>query len=114
MVNFRICGPKLSLCGALLSVWGILQLSVMALAFYYNSVAFVEDLKLPKEFYHEADNLRDDITKTSGKVAESCAVAVALYVVTLCFSLHQLWMNNHLTPATTYVRHVDMDMEEYT
>ncbi len=30
--SMRVCGPKLSLCGVLLSVWGILQLGFMWIA----------------------------------------------------------------------------------
>jgi len=44
MSSFRICGPKMAVFGTCLSAWGIIQLSFMALAFYSNSVAFVEDL----------------------------------------------------------------------
>ena len=28
------CGPKLSLCGVVLSAWGIVQLSLMGIFFY--------------------------------------------------------------------------------
>ena len=114
MVSLRICGPKLSLCGALLSIWGILQLAVMALSFYYNSVALVDDLPLPKQVYTSADELRDDMATSYGQLAENCGIAILLYVLTFCISVHQLWVNSKRSSGTTYVRQYDMDMEEYS
>lgn len=39
-----LCGPKLSICCTLLSVWGIIMLSIMGLLLKYQSITFVEDL----------------------------------------------------------------------
>ena len=92
MISFRVCGPKLSTCCALLSVWGIIQLSLMAIFMYFNSVAFIEDLKLPKgeDDYKDADELFQDITKGYGETAKNCGIAVALYALTFCISIHQV------------------------
>merc|ERR1711973_1062250 len=99
MISFRVCGPKLSTCCALLSVWGIIQLSLMAIFMYFNSVAFIEDLKLPKaeDEYKDPDELFQDITKGYGETAKNCGIAVALYALTFCISIHQMWINNHFT-----------------
>lgn len=78
----RICGPKLSLCGLIISIWGIIQLVrtqfrtiymakiynhffqfqlLMGVFYYIHSVALVEDLPLeehyasPEDFYFAAD-----------------------------------------------------------
>ena len=67
MMGFRVCGPKLSLCGALLSVWGILQLGLMAVFMYFNSVAFIEDLKLPEELEKSANTTATDLISAIGK-----------------------------------------------
>ena len=106
MSSFRICGPKMAVFGTCLSVWGIIQLSIMALAFYQNSVAFVEDL--PESAFK--NNIRHNCTKNGnkctyketvlimeeayGEQAQNCGIAVALYILTLIVSLHQLWMNS--------------------
>ena len=104
MSGFRICGPKLSIFGTCLSVWGIIQLSFMALAFYSNSVAFVEDLP-EKAFenctegspnYIKPCSFEDNVNimkEAYAQQAHNCGLAVALYIVTLMVSLHQLWMN---------------------
>ncbi|KAI4468472.1 zinc finger c2h2 superfamily [Holotrichia oblita] len=57
-----VCGPKLSLCGLILSVWGILQLTLMGVFYYIRSVALAEDVpgleehfESLEEFYAAAD-----------------------------------------------------------
>lgn len=118
-MGFRVCGPKLSLCGALLSVWGILQLGLMAVFMYFNSVAFIEDLKLPEELEKSANTTATDLISaighSYGETARNCGIAAALYVLTLLFSVHQMWINNHFTPTspTAYVRQYDnIDMQQ--
>ena len=103
MSGFRICGPKMAVFGTCLSIWGIIQLSIMALAFYQNSVAFVEDL--PESVFANCTNTKEGNTcsydetviimeKAYAQQAENCGIAVALYILTLIVSLHQLWMNS--------------------
>ena len=41
-----VCGPKLSMCCTILSVWGLLQLALTGLGFYLGSPAFVQDIPL--------------------------------------------------------------------
>merc|ERR1712098_182495 len=91
------CGPKLSLCGVVLSAWGIVQLSLMGVFFYINSVALIEDIPLPKEEYDNIKDLRRDIDMGYVQNAQNCWIAALLYLVTLCFSAQQFWMNNKST-----------------
>ena len=46
LVKMPVCGPKLSLCCTILSVWGIFQLTLMGIFFHINSVALIEDIHL--------------------------------------------------------------------
>ena len=103
MSSVRICGPKMAIFGTCLSIWGIIQLSIMALAFYQKSVAFVEDL--PGSAFANCTNIKEGNTcsyeqtveimeKAYAQQAENCGIAVALYILTLIVSLHQLWMNS--------------------
>jgi hypothetical protein len=48
-MSLRIFGPKVSLFGLVVSVWGLVQLTIMGLAFKGRAVAFVEDIKFPQE-----------------------------------------------------------------
>jgi hypothetical protein len=41
-----VCGPKYSLCCTILSVWAIIQLTLMGIFFHINSVALIEDISL--------------------------------------------------------------------
>ena len=99
MQTCRFCGLKLSIFGIVLSAWGILQLSLMALAFYKNSVAMAKDLP-DKTFTDALEVSRGNITKmvdTMNSMYEqqaiNCAVAAGLYVLTFLVSLHQFWIN---------------------
>jgi len=92
-----ICGPKLSLIGVVLSAWGIIQLSMMGFFFWLNSVALIEDLPLKEEAYDSVKELRNDIEGGYQQNAMNCWIAALLYLVTLCFSATQFWMNNRST-----------------
>ena len=75
-----ICSPKLSLCGVILSAWGIVQLvsyrnakrniwylhmlillfqSLMGVFFYTNSVALIEDVPLEESYQSENELITD-------------------------------------------------------
>ena len=69
-----LCGPKLSLCGVVLSIWGIIQLSIMGVFFYINSVALIEDINL-EESYESMDRLRTDMDKGYQQNALNCWIA---------------------------------------
>ncbi|KAG6451195.1 ribonuclease kappa [Manduca sexta] len=94
----KICGPKLSLCGLVLSVWGIIQLTLMGVFYYIRAVALLEDLPLE----HSPDEKVDDPIEHFIALAErgytqnayNCWIAALLYVITLVVSGHQFWMNN--------------------
>lgn len=92
-----LCGPKLSLCGVVLSAWGIVQLSLMGLFFYTNSVALVEDLPLQSKEYEDESLLLKDMEAGYTQNALNCWIAALLYLVTLCVSVQQFWMNNRST-----------------
>uniref|UniRef100_T1D5L0 Putative salivary secreted ribonuclease n=1 Tax=Psorophora albipes TaxID=869069 RepID=T1D5L0_9DIPT len=93
-----ICGPKLSLCGLIISVWGIIQLLLMGVFYYIHSVALIEDLPLeehyatPKEFYAAAD-------RAYSQNAYNCWIAACIYVLTLVISGQQFYANSRTTVA---------------
>ncbi|XP_023329277.1 ribonuclease kappa-B [Eurytemora carolleeae] len=91
-----LCGPKLSLCGVVISAWGILQLSLMGVFFYIHSVALIEDIPLEEE-YTDLSELRKEMESGYNQNALNCWIAALLYLVTLCFSVQQFWMNNRST-----------------
>merc|ERR1711881_350724 len=95
-MGMAICGPKLSLCGVILSAWGIVQLSLMGVFFYTKSVALIEDVPLEEE-YSSHHSLVTDMETGFQQNALNCWIAALLYLVTLCVSIQQFWMNNRST-----------------
>lgn len=97
----KICGPKLSLCGLIISVWGIVQLVstenlissnfqkvttyifmlkvLMGLFFYINSVALIEDLPLEEEYH----SLEDFYAAANRAYNQVCS----LFTTTICTRL---------------------------
>ncbi|XP_046387990.1 ribonuclease kappa-B [Ischnura elegans] len=89
----KICGPKLSLCGLIISTWGIIQLILMGIFYYVQSVALAEDIALEgsfsniEEFYSVAER---GYTQT----AYNCWIAALFYIFTLVISGHQFYVNS--------------------
>ena len=103
MLDLRFCGPKCSMCCMVLSFWGIIQLSIMALAFYSRSVAFIEDVKF-NDTVTDWKEYQDNLETAYDHQATNCMIAVALYALTLAISVHQYWLNSRATP-NRYQRH---------
>jgi len=89
-----LCGPKLSLCCLLLSVWGIVQLALMGIFFYIKSVALIEDLPLKEDYGEEGMGaFFAAVDNAYSQNAYNCWIAACLYVGTLLISGHQYWAN---------------------
>lgn len=119
-MSLRICGPKMALCGCLLSAWGICQLVVLGwfrvlcrsfdekrrkldpldfagLAFQSRSIALVEDLALDETLKDSHEDYFLEMEKAFDRGANNCYIAALLYLVTLLVSLHQHWLNRRGT-----------------
>ncbi|XP_056637796.1 ribonuclease kappa-B-like [Diorhabda carinulata] len=87
------CGPKLSLCGIILSTWGVIQLGLMGVFYITGSVALAEDIPAVEfsgnltEFYNEVDN-------GFKQNAYNCWIAALLYLILLIISAQQFWANS--------------------
>ncbi|XP_050425250.1 ribonuclease kappa [Adelges cooleyi] len=91
----KVCGPKLSLCGIIISIWGIIQLVLMGFFYYIRSVALIEDLKMEEgELVKSAEEFYSTADKMYSLNAYNCWIAACLYIFTLVFSGHQFYMNN--------------------
>ncbi|XP_014679246.1 PREDICTED: ribonuclease kappa-B-like [Priapulus caudatus] len=90
MVSCRICGPKLSICCTLTSLWGIIMLSILGVLFYVRSPNLVEDLPIKEEDFEDYDK----VIEAYHTNAYNCWIAAGLYVVTLAFSAVQFKLNN--------------------
>lgn len=90
----KICGPKLSLCGLIVSVWGIIQLLCMGVFYYFHSVALLEDLPIKEEEHVSIDVFYAEAKKGFELNAMNCLIAACLYMFTLAVSGHQFYMNS--------------------
>merc|ERR1712226_951159 len=88
--SLRICGPKFSACLALMSLWGIIQLGLLSVAFHSRALALVEDLKL-NDSLKGYDDKFDDMERGYDLAANNCWIAALLYIVTFVISAHQYW-----------------------
>lgn len=100
---FKVCGPKLSLCGLVLSVWGIIQLvskpcelglvmgwnfpgyyiavnyfqTLMGVFYYIRALALLEDLPL-KEEHHSIPDFITDVETGYGQVSQVVSTLLLL------------------------------------
>merc|ERR1711881_98638 len=79
MSSCRICGPKLSSCCFVISIWGALMLALMGAFFRIESVALIEDVAKDTKTRHP------DWSGTSN----NCFIAAGLYVVFFALSWYQ-------------------------
>ncbi|KAL3286805.1 hypothetical protein HHI36_001298 [Cryptolaemus montrouzieri] len=89
-----ICGPKLSICGIILSVWGIIQLGLMGIFYYFGAMALAEDLP---DVEYDGGDIKAFYSKVDAgytQNAYNCWIAALLYLATLVFSAQQFWSNN--------------------
>ncbi|KAF5307185.1 hypothetical protein FQR65_LT00701 [Abscondita terminalis] len=89
-----ICGPKLSLFVLILSVWGIIQLSLMGLFYHYRSVALFEDIPGLEGKFANIDAFYKAADEGYAQNSHNCWIAACLYIITLALSGHQFWLNS--------------------
>merc|ERR1712150_191690 len=78
----RVCGPKLSNCCFVLSIWGIIMLILMGVFFRIEAVALLEDLPPPID-------ANDSIENRYKAASMNCFVAAGLYFVVFLFTSYQ-------------------------
>lgn len=100
MVSLRFCGPKLSICCSILSVWGIIMLFLLALFLGVHSVAFAEDLAAPLEEYLEQPNFNLHMNNVYKQASFNCLIAACLYIVSLGISVWQYFLNRRASSTT--------------
>eukprot|EP00058_Branchiostoma_floridae_P009460 XP_002594948.1 hypothetical protein BRAFLDRAFT_271062 [Branchiostoma floridae] len=87
---FVICGPKLSICGFIISIWGIIMMGLLGVFFLIKSPLLLEDIPATKEDFEERAKV-DAIFQQS---AYNCWVVAGVYVFVGLFSYFQMRMNS--------------------
>ena len=99
----------MSLFGLVLSIWGIIQLTLMSLALYSRNVTFIEDMDWLNETSPDYLNVTaqlDNLEYAYDVGSFNCMIAAILYGVTLLISGHQYWLNTRSVQRTNrYQRH---------
>lgn len=98
MVSLRFCGPKLSICCSILSVWGIIMLFLLGIFLWSHSVAFAEDLPL-EEFVGTPD-FDIQMSRIYTQASYNCLIAACLYIVSLGVSVWQYFLNRRASSTT--------------
>ncbi|RWS24355.1 ribonuclease kappa-B-like protein, partial [Leptotrombidium deliense] len=88
-----ICGPKCSICCSLISIWGVIMLSILGGLLYIKSLAFVDDMEGGLEKENDTLHALDQRYEQS---AYGCWFATGLYVLTFLFSLQQYYANKKI------------------
>lgn len=98
MVSLRFCGPKLSICCAILSVWGIIMLFLLGIFLGVHSLAFADDL--PLEEYVGTTYFKTEYARIYKQASFNCLIAACLYIVSLGISIWQYFLNRRASSTT--------------
>lgn len=81
------CGPKLSMCGVLLSIWGVVMLGLLGVFFRIRAVGLFEDLPFDEETWKDQGFKYDYIEKLYTDTSTNCFIATGIYGGLFIFSL---------------------------
>uniref|UniRef100_A0A8C4R418 Uncharacterized protein n=1 Tax=Eptatretus burgeri TaxID=7764 RepID=A0A8C4R418_EPTBU len=87
MASSVLCGPKLSMCGIVLGIWGVIMLVLVGVFFYIHSAILLQNVPFESNL--------TNIHETYEKVAVNCFIGAAVYFVIAVFSGCQSCMNRH-------------------
>jgi ribonuclease kappa len=97
-MKWPICGPKLSLCCTIISVWGIIQFFLLGIFFFVEAAPLLDDF----DFVKNSTNITvfdADMKAAYHQRAYNCWIAAILYIALLVFSGYQF--RTHLKILST-------------
>ncbi len=98
-MKWPICGPKLSLCCSVISVWGIIQFILLGVFFYVRAVPLLDDFEIANITLTDKTVFENDLTHAFHQRAINCWIAAVLYVILLVFT--GLQFRKHLQKSST-------------
>lgn len=87
MVSLLCCGPKLAICGIVLSVWGVVMLALLGIFFNMHSAVLIEDVPYTEDDFKDGP---ERLYRLYEQVGYNCFIAAALYLLLGAFALCQL------------------------
>lgn len=100
-MKWPICGPKLSLCCSVISVWGIVQFVLLGIFFFVEAAPLLDDF----EFNHNTTDInvfKDNLSHAYHQRAYNCWIAAFLYVALLLFAGVQFRTNMKRSSTPAY------------
>jgi ribonuclease kappa len=88
--KFHVCGPGLSVCCSLLSIWGIIMLVILGGLLTVKSAALIEDIPMEEHGHEDFGHALETGYKSA---ARNCFGAVGLYAGCLIFCGIQVFFN---------------------
>lgn len=92
MVKWPICGPKLSFCCTVISVWGIVQFLFMGIFFFVQAAPLLDDIEFDSSMDNQ-ETFENSLKNAYNQRAYNCWVAAFLYVGLLVFAGSQFMTN---------------------
>ncbi|XP_063401633.1 ribonuclease kappa-like [Mytilus trossulus] len=93
MVSCPICGPKLSICCTVLSIWGVVMLALLGVFFRIHSPALFEDIPMTEKEWEHNNHTQSFLHEKYEQAGLNCFIAAGIYVLFFFFSCFQQRMN---------------------
>ena len=97
-MKWPICGPKLSLCCTVISIWGIFQFILLGIFFFVEAAPLLDDFDMTNKNL-SSSAFGEDLKKDFHVRAYNCWIAAVLYVALLVFSGFQF--KTHMSNSST-------------
>ena len=101
MVKWPICGPKLSLCCSIISVWGIVQFLFLGIFFFIEAAPLLNDFDINNEI-KDTKSFEINLKHAYQQRAYNCWIAAFLYVGLLVFAGSQFMTNQKQISESTF------------
>ena len=98
-MKWPICGPKLSLCCAVISVWGIIQFILLGIFFFVQAVPLLDDFEVKDANITNKPQFESQLKHAYRERAINCWIAAVLYIALLIFT--GLQFRTHLLKSST-------------
>ncbi|CAF0908224.1 unnamed protein product [Rotaria sordida] len=100
-MKWPICGPKLSLCCSIISVWGIIQFILLGIFFFIQSAPLIDDFDFENKNATDIKVFEESLKTAFHQRAFNCWIAAFLYVGLLVFAGIQFRTNLKLSSSST-------------
>lgn len=98
-LKWPLCGPKLSLCCSVISIWGIIQFFLLGIFFFVEAAPLLDDFSYNNTDAKNITTFNDGLKHEFRIRATNCWIAAVLYIILLIFSGYQFKVHMKNSPA---------------